>query len=272
MTAAVPGWRVLPLTAALSLAAHAGVVGAFMPSETGIAQEGGGAVVLAALGNSFADFTQGAAPVSPAVAPPVTATSPAATPAPSAAIPTALPRAEPSTPAAPAHPIPERASPVPVTAAPESEPTRPPVTDEPPVVVRVADSETPHPRPRPQPVGDSPQSARRGTSEGSTGASAAPSTPTRTAPAPGNAAASSYPGEVLRRIQSTRRARVTARGLAVVAFTLSGSGALDSARIVRSSGSPELDGAALDHIRRAAPFPAPPAGAQRQFTFEFAGR
>jgi periplasmic protein TonB len=42
--------------------------------------------------------------------------------------------------------------------------------------------------------------------------------------------------------------------------------------VARSSSHPELDEMALDHVRRAAPFPAPPPGAQRDFRFEFEGR
>ncbi|HSF64458.1 MAG TPA: TonB family protein [Paracoccaceae bacterium] len=42
-------------------------------------------------------------------------------------------------------------------------------------------------------------------------------------------------------------------------------------RILRSSGSATLDAAALDHIRRAAPFPPPPDGGAR-FSFEFVAR
>ncbi|MBN8294934.1 energy transducer TonB, partial [Rhodobacter sp. NTK016B] len=124
-----------------------------------------------------------------------------------------------------------------------------------------------------QAAGDSDRNARRGASDGSAGAAAqsAPS-PAPQASAPGNAAASNYPGQVMRRIQRVRQVRLRARGSAVVAFTIAANGGLASASLARRSGSAELDQAALDHIRRAAPFPSPPPGAQRQFSFEFVGR
>ena len=55
-------------------------------------------------------------------------------------------------------------------------------------------------------------------------------------------------------------AGVSARGSAVVAFTLSSDGGLISLSVSRSSGNPGLDRAALAAVRAAAPFPPPPAG------------
>lgn len=139
--------------------------------------------------------------------------------------------------------------------------------------------EPPAPRPRqaqtqPQrpPQGNAPQSAQRGSPEDRQGqaASAVPSRPqTEVA---GNAAASTYPGEVLRRIQRVRQTRSPARGRVLVSFSISDSGGLGAVSVARSSGNAALDRVALDHIRRAAPFPPPPSGAQRQFSFEFVGR
>ena len=63
-----------------------------------------------------------------------------------------------------------------------------------------------------------------------------------------------------------------ARGRTVVAFSISDAGALASVKVLQSSGSTDLDQVAVDHIRRAAPFPKPPSGARRQFSFEFVGR
>ncbi|TVP69897.1 MAG: energy transducer TonB [Rhodobacteraceae bacterium] len=58
----------------------------------------------------------------------------------------------------------------------------------------------------------------------------------------------------------------------MVAFSVGSNGGLASVSVAQSSGHAGLDQTALDHIRRAAPFPPPPAGAQCQFSFEFVGR
>lgn len=52
-------------------------------------------------------------------------------------------------------------------------------------------------------------------------------------------------------------------GTAQLAFTIDASGNVLSARIARSSGSPELDGEVLAMIRRASPLPAPPEAIAR---------
>lgn len=189
------------------------------------------------------------------------------------------------------------------TALPEAaSPTTPevlPPTPEPEVAVQTADATTPRAPQRPdfearareqqereqqrererqqaaaaQAAGDSDRNARRGSAEGTNGQAAqSAERPAQQASAAGNAAVTNYPGEVMRRIQRVRQARVRARGTAVVAFTIADGGALASASLSRASGNTELDQAALDHIRRAAPFPAPPPGAQRRFSFEFVGR
>ena len=128
------------------------------------------------------------------------------------------------------------------------------------------------PQPQRPPQGNAPQAAQRGSPEEAQGdaASAAPARPQ--AEAAGNAAASNYPGEVLRRIQRVRQTRSPARGRVLVSFSISDSGGLSAVSVARSSGNAALDRVALDHIRRAAPFPPPPSGAQRQFSFEFVGR
>lgn len=87
----------------------------------------------------------------------------------------------------------------------------------------------------------------------------------------GNAAASNYPGLVMRKISGVPRPRVGARGTAVVAFTIAPGGGLSAVSVARSSGSARLDRAALAVIRRAAPFPAPPSGARRSFSIRIKG-
>lgn len=225
-------------------------------------------------------------------------------------VPTAPVPATPSDAAAPAlaQPVtptaPQVQPPAPILPqAQASEPERLEPAPEPEITVRSADASTTRPPQRPdfeararaeaaqeaareaareearqqaaaaQPAGDSDRSARRGSSDGSNGQAAASAPqPAAQASAAGNAAALNYPGQVMRRIQRVRQARVRARGSAVVAFSIAANGGLASASLARRSGSAELDQAALDHIRRAAPFPAPPAGAQRNFSFEFVGR
>ena len=90
----------------------------------------------------------------------------------------------------------------------------------------------------------------------------------------GNAAVSNYPGKVLAKLRRSlrgipRSAISRARNDVQVSFVVSASGGVGSVRILRSSGSPELDSAALAVVRRAAPFPPIPPEAGRsswQFT------
>lgn len=88
----------------------------------------------------------------------------------------------------------------------------------------------------------------------------------------GNAAVSNYPGQVMRRISRVSKPRVRSRGTAVIAFSISSGGGLAGLSVARSSGSAALDQAALGVIRKAAPFPRPPAGARRQFSIRIKGR
>lgn len=81
----------------------------------------------------------------------------------------------------------------------------------------------------------------------------------------GNAKASNYPGKVYSKIRRTRQKRAGGTGVARVRFSIATNGALASVRIAGSSGSSSVDSVAVDHIRRSAPFPPPPAGAKRQF-------
>lgn len=85
-------------------------------------------------------------------------------------------------------------------------------------------------------------------------------------------AAANYGNEVMRRIQRTRQERAPARGVAVVAFRIAASGQLAAVSIAQSSGNAELDAIALNHIRRAAPFPPPPQGARTSFSVQIGGR
>ncbi len=91
----------------------------------------------------------------------------------------------------------------------------------------------------------------------------------------GSASAATYPGTVMRKISRTRKPHVGVRGSAVVGFAIAADGSLSGVQILRFSGEDANDRAALDHLRRAAPFPAPPAPparAERRFQVEYVSR
>lgn len=80
----------------------------------------------------------------------------------------------------------------------------------------------------------------------------------------GNAAVTNYPGKVRSKInRAKRRVPGGARGSVVVSFVVGAGGDASGIRIARSSGEPALDKAALESVRRAAPFAKIPDGAGR---------
>ncbi|WP_111734571.1 energy transducer TonB family protein [Roseovarius amoyensis] len=269
--------------------------------------EGGGGATISTLGDSFADMAAGAevpepetampAEVAEAPPPPVSETPPAETTAAAPSPETTQsppPQAKRLAALAPmqdsAPPVPERAAPVEQAPAPTPEPAErivaEPETPAPQVPARPkARPERPQPeQPRQQATpppqrtvqqqpGNSKRDARAGDASGRETAQQQQAGPARTAAArSGNAAVTNYPGQVMRRIQRTRRERVNVRRAAQVSFTIAPNGGLAAVGIARSSGSAQLDRVALQQIRRAAPFPPPPAGAQRSFTLRIAGR
>ncbi len=188
----------------------------------------------------------------------------------------------------------------PLTAAVPTTPTAL-LTGEEPVIVGAATADTIRPRPRPRPAevvpealstpkpdketddtsragppASSPGAAeteRRGVAEGGeAGVSNDAGDATGTATEAGNAAASNYPGAIMRMINRTRKPRVGVQGTAIVGFEIRSDGGLASVTILSSSGEAAIDQAALDHLRRAAPFPAPPSGADRRFQVEYVSR
>ncbi len=285
----------------LSGALHAAGAIAVAPRQDSALMQGGGTASVALLGDSFEDLAQGAQPVMATEAsavPPVTtvtatpASTPpaparAATPAPALSVPVAQAAdlaTSPPTRAAPTEP-PVAAEPVQVPLAPPPAPaTLAPATD----VASSAPESSPRPQARAEkpvkkqkaaeqrpasPAGNADRNARKGSQTGQENATAAAPQSTRSgSQQAGNAAKSTYPGLVLRKIERTRKPATSARGSVVVAFRVAPSGALASAQVARSTGDPSLERAALDHIRRAAPFPPPPAGADTDFRFEFVGR
>lgn len=59
-----------------------------------------------------------------------------------------------------------------------------------------------------------------------------------------------------------------AHGISVIGFAIDAAGEVASVSLLRSSGDADLDAESLAVVGRAAPFPAPPAGAQRVFAAE----
>jgi periplasmic protein TonB len=97
------------------------------------------------------------------------------------------------------------------------------------------------------------------------------SLPPQAAPAVSSAEAGAYQGEVLGRIAAQKRYPEAARerapqGVAIVRFSIAASGQLAGASLSQSAGDPLLDAEALATVRRASPFPPPPAGAPRNFS------
>lgn len=89
----------------------------------------------------------------------------------------------------------------------------------------------------------------------------------------GRAAEQSYNSKVLARLRAAKKYPAAARGkgiegTAILAFTISSSGKLTSARVVKGAGHALLDSAVIAMARNAAPFPAfPQATAKSQMTF-----
>ncbi|SMX30864.1 cell envelope integrity protein TolA [Octadecabacter ascidiaceicola] len=127
------------------------------------------------------------------------------------------------------------------------------------------------------PQGNANQDARRGTvattqNAGQATQSGQGQQADQAAVAAARQAAANYGNVVMRAISRTRRERTRSRGIAVVSFRVGSSGQLASIGIAQSSGDASLDQVAVNHVRRAAPFPAPPQGAQTSFSIQFQGQ
>jgi protein TonB len=110
--------------------------------------------------------------------------------------------------------------------------------------------------------------AKRGVADGRTKGDAAITSKGGAKSSVGNAAVSNYPGKVAARLRRvarglSRAAQASARNNAQVSFVVGAGGDVRSIRLVKSSGSPGLDEAALSIIQRAAPFPPIPPQAER---------
>lgn len=129
------------------------------------------------------------------------------------------------------------------------------------------------PRQAPPPQGNQGQQQaqqRQGTANGQaqSGAATQGSQASAREQAAGNAAVSNYPGQVVTRLRRALRYPAAARrdrltGEVHVSFTVSAGGGVSGISVVRSSGSPVLDQAAIETVQRAAPFPQIPQAAAR---------
>ncbi|MEO0943621.1 MAG: TonB family protein [Pseudomonadota bacterium] len=169
----------------------------------------------------------------------------------------------------------------PIEAAPTQAEDR--TTGRTPIAVQQADANTERPRARPDPnrraetptrpatQGTAAQDAARGSNDGTREATSnTASSNDRSVSQQGNsAAATNYPGQIWSKLQRGRLSGSAGRGSAVVSFRIAPNGRLAALAIARSSGVAQLDRAALSHVRRAAPFPAPPPGAKTRFNFTY---
>jgi periplasmic protein TonB len=87
------------------------------------------------------------------------------------------------------------------------------------------------------------------------------------APAAGKVSSGRYAANVRAAI-GRHRPGVRGGGSATVAFSIGPAGGLQGVQIVRSSGKPALDQAAIATVRSAAPFPPPPAGVKSTFSIQ----
>lgn len=250
------------LTFGLAIALHGAILWGLSQPTTIARTEGTSAVIETRLGNSFADMATAVltpVPTQTAALQPGPQTS---TAKPLVAAPTPpLSTAQTATPAQPAKALA-------ITATRPTQSPRPearPKSAEPKAALKA--------KPKPaKPAAGAEKAATKGAEDGKVKAAAKQkSTGTAAKKTAGNAASRNYPGRVMRKISRVPKPRVGSVGTATVGFTIASNGRLASASITHSSGVPALDRAALKVIQRAAPFPKPPAGAQRSFTLKIKG-
>ncbi|WP_037916652.1 energy transducer TonB [Sulfitobacter sp. 20_GPM-1509m] len=296
-------WKIAALFLGCSVAAHAAMLGLASKDEAPQV-EGGAPATVAELGNSFADMAAGVMTpdavetVQEVAEPPAQQPDTAQETPPE---PVEMARAEPveAVPAetqpavaVPVVPVPttplqaqERPSEVTAALTPEVQRVLPEepatqVSRRPALRPRSIEAQAPKPQPKPapkskpKPKGNAKANAAAGATDGQAGAKARAAADRQAAAAASaaNAAASNYPGQVMARIARLPRPRTSSRGSATIAFTIAGNGGLSGARVAASSGSAQLDQAALELVRRASPFPPPPKGAQRSFSIRIKGR
>jgi protein TonB len=183
------------------------------------------------------------------------------------------------------------------TPPPVAEPPPPPVAQTPPLTVerppvtesspRPSAQTSPPPRPTPtaspaprrvrtpsapEKAPPEPRRTRPESATAESGPTRSTSEPARAvAPAVSSEEAQAYRGVVFGRIAAQKRYPEAAReraphGVAIVSFSIGGGGQLVGASLAQSAGDSILDAEALATVRRASPFPPPPAGAPRNFS------
>ncbi|MDV7145233.1 TonB family protein [Tropicimonas sp. TH_r6] len=86
---------------------------------------------------------------------------------------------------------------------------------------------------------------------------------------PGNADVTNYAGRVLMHLNRAPTIPIRTPGSARVIFELNRDGTVSWVNITRSTGTYEFDTAARQQVLQASPFPPPPQGAQRRFSFVY---
>lgn len=246
----------------------------------------GGAAQLAMIGNSFEDAIagtiSGASDPTPSL--PVQTITPAAPSLHQARTQTAwaIESIRPTLPSTTAPALAATAKPVPAMPNRAAAAAMPSIAARDVPVVRTADADTVRPvaRPRiataqatpPRQAEKAPQGTAARTTSAGDAQGAMQGNATRTQhgqdgqSASDGRVAAQYPELVNRHLSKLRRPNSRFNGAAIVSFTISGNGDLAAASVIRSSGNAEFDRLALAHVQRAAPFPRPPAQAQRQFS------
>ncbi|MBP1883636.1 energy transducer TonB family protein [Sinorhizobium mexicanum] len=281
---------------ALSLLAHASGAMLFSPDEEAVQIAGGAATEVTLLGDAFEQTLQAGDPseiVEPTEEVPeelkpeevqpteeVREEVPPSTPEIAVQQPSDITPAEADV-ILPTEEMPTLQSPEAVVTASVA-PVETVVPEEKPEPERVEKPKAEKPEPKKQPVkkkvtrkktgdgGEQAKSQVKGTADGveNAAASAATGDKGRVAQQSGNAAVSNYPGKVRSKLNRAFRypseaKRQRLRGVAQVRFTVTSGGGVAGVSLAKSAGSPILDQAALDAVRRAVPFPAIPDGAGR---------
>lgn len=276
---------------AVSLSLHAGAAAYVMQRSTHVEIAGGGTTEIAIAGNAFADMVaagETTEEVLPETHPETEPVQPekASEVVPDATVETVVDQASPE--------VVEAEQPVVEATEVDAAETVEPVENA-QVVAALSEAPIPTPRPAytppPKPKvdrkqvpkartappkkrsagskGRDTQDARRGTASGKqTTGKASKGRQVARASQSGNARVSNYPGKVVSKLRRSLRypseaKRQRLKGEVRVRFTVAQNGSVSGIRIVRSSGSSILDQAALDTVRRAAPFPRIPNEAGR---------
>lgn len=165
----------------------------------------------------------------------------------------------------------------PVTPAPQPSLAAPSPERRPRPIPAVADTAKPE---RPKPPASTTTSAAAPMGQAEASPASAPQPRVATAPPPPPAAALAiktpaqddvlchYQERIWNMIMAKRPAGVRLRGAAQIAFRLTPDGAPLDVKVARTSGDPMLDRLAVDTVKRAGPFPAPPATIANDTVFE----